>query len=401
MEGFMNTLRRFSLLLLLIFIASAAMAQEESGLSPQVQAFVDSFERVDDVGKLEVVQSTLDVPVADLESFYEQVIKYVVDNSDQVLTNTQIREMALITLPRVREGVFTGMNDWVWALFTDVQETFWRIEVLETLGAVGAGDAQLAVDMTAWLDGQNISKQAGSRPDNQVILAMVQALVQIADPISYPVLVESVLVQYSGQISAAAISGIIQYEDRAQMLADLVLDSQPAEKRELYTLYLNRDEFDDVILEVSFDVLNDVLSIRPNNVEDRIVLDSIRMDAVRILSANPQEAYAPALIRHFNAAIQSYDRGTADKGLVLEAIGALGQTDSVDAAIRLAEFLDLINTYTELDRPYDRQITLAVINNLKTLGKVEAYQPLYMVTILNYSSGVQEAAQEALEVVSQ
>jgi hypothetical protein len=397
----MNTLRRASLSLFLIILAFSLTAQEESTLSPQVQAFVDAFDRVDDVGKLEVVQSTLEVPVADLESFYETVIKYVVDNSVQVMTNTQIRQMAISVFPRIREGGFTGMNDWLWTLFIEIDETFWRMDVLQTMAVVGPGDAQLAVNLADWVDGQNISKQAGSRPDNQVILEAVRTLGALADPVVYPILVETVLAQYSAEISAAALTGILGYEDRSEMLANLVIESQPEYKRELYTLYLSRDEFDDIIEEVSFDVLNNVLVERPNNVEERIILDSIRMDAVRVLSRNPQEAYAPALIRHFNAAIQSYDRGTADKGLVLEAIGALGQTGSVDAAIRLSEFLELINTYTELDRPYDRQITLAVINNLRTLGKVEAYQALYMVTILNYSSGIQAVAQEALEAVSQ
>ncbi len=397
----MKTLCLRGMLLVFIIISVGLYAQEDAQLSPQIQAFVDSFDRVDDVGKLEVVQSTLEVDIADLEGFYEQVLRYVVNNSGEILSNTQIREMAVLSLPRVREGGFTGLNDLLWALFSDVNETFWRIDVLETIAAVGQGDEQLAIDLTDWLDGQNISKQAGTRPDFQVVLAAVRALSALADPVVYPILVETVLAQYSAEITAAALAGISQYENRAEMLAELIAENQPVFKRELFTLYLNRNEFDDIIQQVSFDVLNDVLSTRPNNIEERIILDSIRMDAVRVLSENPQEEYAPALIRHFNAAIQSYDRGTSDIGLVLEAIAALGRTDSVDAAIRLAEFLDLINTYTELDRPFDRQITLAVINNLRILGKVEAYQPLFMVTILNYSSGVQAAAQEALEAVSQ
>lgn len=397
----MKTFRYFGILVCILLLSVTLTAQDGGEPTSQVQTFVDAFDRVDDVGKMEVVQSTIEVPVAELEPFYGKVIKYVVDNSTKVMTNTQIREMALLSLPRIREGGFTSMNDWLWTLFIEIDETFWRIELLKTMAVVGPGDAQLAVDLSDWMDGQNISKQAGTRPDFQVVLEATRALVALGDPVVYPVLVETVLAQYSSEISAVAMAGISSYEERVQVLSNLVVESQPDMKRELFSMYMSRSELTDDMEEIAFNVLSHVLLERPNNVEERIVLDGVRMDAVRILVRNPKTEYASALIGHFNAAIQSYDRGTADKGLVLEAIAALGETDSVDAAVRLAQFLDLINTYTEGDRQYDRQITLAVINNLKNLGKVEAYQALYMVTILNYSNGIQAAAREALAALSQ
>ncbi|AHC14524.1 hypothetical protein [Salinispira pacifica] len=402
----MKTTARYSILLaLIVFTAFAASAQDDNGsnenLPAEVRAFVEAFERVEDVGKLEVIQSTLDAEVSQLETFYSDVLDYVVNNEDSINSNTQLREMALLVFPRIIEGGFTGMNPQLWTLFDSVEETFWRIEVLNVMQEVGQGDRQLAVNLADWMADQNQSKRAGTRPDFQVVREAVETLGALGDPVVYPVLLDTVLNQYSAEISGIALRAISEYENREDLLVETVEDSQPPIKRELFTLYTNRDEFDDIILEVSHRVLSHILEARPNNMEARITLDSIRLDAVRILSESPREEFAPALIAHLDAAIRSYDRGTADKSLLLEAIGALGQTDSTDAAVRLAEYLDLINTYTELDRPFDRQITLAVINNLKTLGKPEAYNPLYMVTVLNYSNGVQDAAREALEAVSQ
>jgi len=115
----------------------------------------------------------------------------------------------------------------------------------------------------------------------------------------------------------------------------------------------------------------------------------------------PYEPAADALIRHFNLTFQSYDRGIITKTWVLEAIAALGNTGSSAAAARLTQFLDLLNTYTENSRPYDTQITLAVVTNLGRLADLGSYDALFYVTLLDYPQRVKDAAKSALDALSQ
>ena len=85
---------------------------------------------------------------------------------------------------------------------------------------------------------------------------------------------------------------------------------------------------------------------------------------------------------------------------MLVAITALGSTGSEVAAVRLTQFLNLLNSYTENSRPYDTQITLSAVTNLGRLGDLVAYDALFYVTLLNYPQRVKEAARSALDAVS-
>ena len=67
------------------------------------------------------------------------------------------------------------------------------------------------------------------------------------------------------------------------------------------------------------------------------------------------------------------------------------------AALRLTEYLELLNTYTELDRSSDTQITLATITNLERLANSAAYNALLVASLLeNYSGQIRAAAERAL-----
>ena len=76
--------------------------------------------------------------------------------------------------------------------------------------------------------------------------------------------------------------------------------------------------------------------------------------------------------------------------------------DTDAAAARLTEYLELLNTYTEIDRPYDTQIMLATIANLQLLDRPASYNALFSTSILeNYPRRVTDAARQAMQSVAQ
>jgi hypothetical protein len=95
--------------------------------------------------------------------------------------------------------------------------------------------------------------------------------------------------------------------------------------------------------------------------------------------------------------IGEFDRGLVDRNHLLDALGSLGAMSSHDAAVRLTQYLVLINSYTEKGKVYDDLVVLAVLQNLGALGDKVAFDDLMYTQYLNYSSGVKKAARAALD----
>jgi hypothetical protein len=70
---------------------------------------------------------------------------------------------------------------------------------------------------------------------------------------------------------------------------------------------------------------------------------------------------------------------------------------SHEAAVRLTQYLMLLNSLTESVQEYDGRIVLAVITNLGKLGDNVAFDDLMYAQYLSYSPEVKRAIRQALE----
>ncbi len=61
-----------------------------------------------------------------------------------------------------------------------------------------------------------------------------------------------------------------------------------------------------------------------------------------------------------------------------------------EAAVRLTQYLVLINSYTEKGKAYDDQVVFAVLQNLGALGDKVAFDDLMYTQYLNYTTAVEE-----------
>jgi hypothetical protein len=119
--------------------------------------------------------------------------------------------------------------------------------------------------------------------------------------------------------------------------------------------------------------------------------------SARILRDRAWQAASPLLIEHLDTTIMETDRGLADKGALLEAIASLGIIGTHEAAVRLTQYLVLLNSYTEKGKGYDEQVAGAVIENLGLLEDKVAFDDLMYTQYLNYSNTIKKAARAALE----
>ena len=103
------------------------------------------------------------------------------------------------------------------------------------------------------------------------------------------------------------------------------------------------------------------------------------------------------LVKHFDSTVFELEQGLCRKVNLIEAIDALGNSGTHDAAVRLTLYLEVLNSYTENGQIVDEQLILSVIRNLGELGDNTAFDYLLYTGYLNYSGTVQRAAREALK----
>jgi HEAT repeat protein len=339
----------------------------------------------------------------ELGPLYLQAIRYVLTNADDIEENVILRDIALLAIEKVGEAGYTPAADALWSLFEEYETNTARIQILNVLGEIGPGDAQLVLDLNGWVQAQVNLFRGGVLPDQQVVRTAVRTLGQLGDPSSFAVLTDVQLARLSQPITEEAaqameaIPGELVQQAIETINGRAVTNRLPALNLFLEYPDLTNEERAQIATGVLSEALREVLR-DPTELEAQRLL---RYRAVQTLIDVPYPDATEPLITHFNITFTDYDRGVTKKTWVLEAIAALGSTGTEPAAERLTEFLDLLNTYTESDRPYDTQVMLAVVTNLERLGYVVAYDSLFYVTLLDYPQRVKDAAREAIDTITE
>jgi hypothetical protein len=286
----------------------------------------------------------------------------------------------------------------IWQLFRNYQDTQARVQLLQALATVDGEQQQMLPTLNDWVAARHNLKRSGSTIDDRVLMAALRTLGRYGDPSSFNLILEAVLLQYSDNVTSAARGALMEIEGEMVRLASQAIRGRDAaDKLPALDFFLASDSLDDdQQSEIALAAMRNALSTDPVDQPSQEALRQLRYTASSQLRRTGYADATEAMIEHFNRTYRSYDRGRVRKTWVLEAVAGLGAMGTEAAAGRLADFLDLINTITENDRPFDTQITLAVIRNLNDLGYPIAYNALFYVTLLDYPSRVQEAAQEAM-----
>ena len=387
------------ILVLLVGIGSIVGAQEANRA---LQAYQDRFRDASPEVKLQILQTADALSAEELGPLYVQALQFALTNSARLGSDIVLQKIVLLATEKVSEGLYAPATNALWSVFEETENNTARISILDVLGDIGVGNAELVLDLNGWVQAQANLHRGGVVPDLQVLNAAAETLGNLGDDSSFPVLLDVQVAQISNPISDTARRSMKLLSGDYVQLAIQTTNRRTVSNQLVALNFLldDADLNDEERAVLATGVMSQAVRTTVRGTIEQQALREVRFRAAQELIDIPHEAAADSLIRHFNLTFRSYDHGLIAKTWVLESIAALGSTGSDAAAARLTQFLELLNTYTENSQSYDTQITLAVVTNLGRLGDLVAYDALFYVTLLNYPQLVKDAARSALDTVS-
>ena len=381
------------LLLAFVFPVGAQSPQE------LLQSYTRNFAIAGIDVKIEIIRDAGASGHPELGPLYHQAVSFVLDNFGFVHTDQRFRQLAGAALQRLRETAYREARFSVWKLFDLDKDTAVRVACLNALAFLAEGDTEIIGYINGWLSSQNTVFRTGKVPDVNVISACVQALGRLADQSSFRVLFATMGLGYTEGISRDARSALLALRgDLEQGLKGVLREGSLEEKREALTLALESERLSEEakaeIAQFTLDVgLHTALADNPAKQSAR----ELRAAAARALSARGWAPATPLALEHFDTVLFEYDRGLSDLNRMIEAVELLGNMGTHEAAVRLTQYLRLVNSYTEGIQEYDNRIVLAVVRSLGRLGDKTAFDDLMYAQYLSYSGEIKQAVRRALE----
>ncbi len=392
----MKKTRRLVVLLLFFLLICNLWAQDPQDL---LRSFTRNFAISSLDVKMQIIQDAGNSDYPQMGPLYQQAIDFVLGNFTLIGTDQRFRQLAILTVDQMEASGYTEGRHSVRKLFDTDEETGVRISCLNALGTLARGDEEIIEYLNVWLNNQNTLFRSGKVPDLYVISAAVRALAELGDRSSFPVLFSTMTIGYTDAISRSARDGLFRLggELKDNMIG-ILKESDLEEKKIALQMSLETDRLDDSakaqIAQFAMDVGLHTAAV--DNTSRQIARD-IRYLAAVALTERKWSAATDLAVEHFDTVLMEYDRGLTDKHRVIEAVDCLGAMRTHEAAVRLTQYLVLLNAYTERLQEFDNAVMLAVVENLGILGDKTAFDDLLYAQYLSYSSEIKNAVREALD----
>ena len=405
--------KRLFILLMIFAVVGVVAAQEGTDQTePETEAetseeplsivdtYLQTFESADLETRLLTLESSLALDAQELLPLYQRALSTTLSDAGLLQSDQNARSILTLTLARLAEARDTSSLPFIWNVFTDIDENTLQIAALNSIRDIG-GTPQTTVDLNAWLASRNSLYLSGAEIDPQIFFAAVEAAGSIGDEATFSIILETRLRNVSLSISEAAERSLSELDIDFVAAAGEAIARYPAQlKIQAYRFFsefeaLNDEQLDEI---ARLTLATTVSSSTPDRLA-QITIRELQNLAVERVKVSEYAAATNLLIRAFNQTVLAFDRREVVKADLLNVIEALGAMGTESAGRRLAQYLDLLNTFTQTDRPYDRQIVLTVIRSLEQLRFEGAHDELLYVTLLEYPSTVRDAAQRALEAV--
>ncbi len=393
----MRMKRAVALCIVFIAVASLASAQD-------AQKILDTFRRNFAIASLDVkIQILQDAAAGKTASamgpLFQQAVDFVTDNASLIPTDARFNQLAGIGAEQLGVVGYASARDSVWKLFQAGVDSETLGKAATSLGVLGAGDADTIANLNRYVDSQNVLFASGKTPDMIVVAACFKALGKLGDPRSFPILFSAMNLGYPDKVAAMAKDALMAIKgDFKEMLLGVMKDRPLGEKKLALSMALDSDKLNDEqkaqVAEFALDI---GLHSSVSDAASKGVLRDIRFQAAASLGARKWSHASGLLIEHLDMSIGEFDKGLVDRNHLLDAIGTVGATNTHEAAVRLTQFLVLLNSYTEKGKAYDEQIVFSVLLNLGNLGDKVAFDDLMYTQYLNYSAPVKKAARAALD----
>ena len=353
--------------------------------------------------KIQIIQDAAESGNPGLGPLYVKAIDFVLDNGSLLETEDRMKQLATLAITQIKKTAYNRDPDLLWQLFDLTTNAQLRLLVLDALGTVASGDSKTLARMNAFVDGQNALLKTGKVPDARVVLAAVDALGNLGDASSFPILFSAMTGQYSTEVTARARDALYRIKGNLKDNLMAIMKTRPlGDKKAALDLALGSAKLDDAAKAKIADYALDVALHAPaGDAMEKQVARDIRYAAAKLLSDKSWSAASSLALEHFDLVLYEHERGLANKQQLIEAMDFLGNMGSDEAASRLTLYLVLVNSATERGKGYDEEIVLAVLRNLKKLGDTVAFDDLvYVQYLAAYSDSVKRAARDAVEGLS-
>ncbi len=364
-----------------------------------VEAFRKNFTRGSLSTKVRVLQDSLEYKDADMSPLYTLSLDFIINNSWMLQNDTIGRDLMFFTIRLIGTSGIKNAADNLWNFFNLTDDSQVRIEVMNALGETAAGKQDIIYGINTWLRNYNTAFKSGKTPDNKLVAEVVSTLGKLGDPTSFPIVFTTGTIGYADIVNFSATEALGKingyFTDHIiQVIRTSIPDEKLAALKAAYSQgNLSRDDKASIAL-VALDI---GLYSEPAVPAEEGVLRELRYESVRELTALNWAGETDNLVKHFDNTVFELEQGLCRKVNLIEAIDALGNSGTHDAAVRLTLYLEVLNSYTENGQIVDEQIILGVIRNLGELGDNTAFDYLLYTGYLNYSGTVQRAAREALK----
>lgn len=385
----------WSLVALLALVLAAGTARAQAAQDPlrgyQRNFVIGSLEM-----KIQILQDTGKSASRELGPLYLQAVDFVLANHPLLADEPRYRVLAVSALDLLRAAGFSAARDSVWDLFATDGSSEVRAACLRCLGVIARGDPGIVRNINLWLQSQNAALQAGQAPDEAVAAAAVQALSALGDPSSFAILFSTMNLRYSAETTGLAREALQSIPgDYPALFLEVMRNSPLPEKLAALELALGAGRLSESDKgRIAESALEAGLHSAAEDGPSRTAARELRFLAARALSQRTWSKATPLAIEHFDAVLLEYERGQTDRQYFLEAVELLGNCGTHEAAVRLTQYLILLNAYTERLRQSDGEIVLAVIQGLGKLGDKVAFDDLMHVEYLDYSIEIKAAARK-------
>ncbi len=390
-------MKRCALAVLILLAGGLAVAQDAAKV---LETFKRNFAIASIEVKIQILQdAAAGANAKDLGPLFLQAVDFVLDNISLADTDARFNQLGGIGAEQIGAVGYAAARTSVMHLFLENPDSAVRARCAVALGLVGAGDPEVVTNLNRFLDSQNSIAASGSvSAAIQVVPAVLQALGRLGDPSSFPVIFTAMNVGYSDTISQAAKEALLAIKgDFRQMISDVIRSGPTREKLVALQMAMSATRLSqDDKAQVASYALDVGLHVPAVNTEDREPLRTMRFEAVKVLASLSWAKATSLLIENLDLTIQEVDHGITNHNNLLDAISALGAVRTHEAAVRLTQYLVLLNSYTESGRPYDEQVVGAIVDNLGALGDNVAFNDLMYTQYLNYNNAIKKGARTAL-----
>jgi hypothetical protein len=381
----------------LVMAATVVQAQDSKKI---LETFRRNFAIASLDVKIQILQDAAAGKTApDMGPLFQQAVDFVFDNAGLIPTDARFSQLAAIGAEQIGAVNYVPGRFSLWKLFQSGVDSLTLGKAATALGVVGAGDEEIIANLNRYVDGQNAIFATGKTPDMAVIAASIKALGRLGSPASFPVLFSSINLGYPDQVSALARDSLLAIKgDFKEMILGVIKSRSLSEKKLALQMALDGEKLSDEqksqVAEYALDI---GLHSSAADAVGKTVLRDMRFVAANALGARKYSHASPFMVEHLDMAIGEFDKGLIDKTSLLSAIQTLGAMGTHEAAVRLTQYLVLINSYTEKDKGYNAEVVVAVVASLGALGDKVAFDDLMYTQYLNYSAAVKKAARTALD----